>query len=309
MKNSIIIPTFNTAHYLPDAIDSVLKSTMSEYEIIIIDDESTDNTKEIVIPYLEKYSSIKYIYQKNKGLAGARNTGIENSSREYLVFLDSDDIILPDKLQIQSAYLDSHPEIDVCYSKSINFIENDIQNTFPAEFPVFEGDVLQNLWFGNFLHVNSVMVRREKVNAVGNFNPTYRELEDWDLWLRMALSGSRFAHIPETLSMVRVRKTSMTVNQAKMDNAMVKALVNIYTLLQKSAIYNEQKKNYFYALGLFMIKAKSANFFMEMNKGLSSTGISFFSVYLKLILKKAVNPFLKNQNTTTKKLEEIWNEH
>ena len=78
MKISIIIPSYNTAHYVTQAVDSVLKSTYPDYEILIVDDESSDNTGEKLKPYIKEYPAVKYIYQKNKGLAGARNTGIEN---------------------------------------------------------------------------------------------------------------------------------------------------------------------------------------------------------------------------------------
>jgi len=309
VKVSIIIPTYNTAQYVTQAVESVLQSSYTDYEILIVDDESTDDTRDVLKPYLEKYNFIKYIFQKNKGLAGARNTGIENSSGEYLVFLDSDDLILPEKLKKQVEFLQLHRDFDLCYSKSINFIENNVEHTFPADFPIFEGDVLENLWFGNFMHVNSVMVRRGKVNAVGNFNPDYRELEDWDLWLRMALSGSKFAHLPEALSMVRVRKTSMTVNQAKMDNAMVKVLQNMLPILKsKKDLYIIHKNSYHKALLLFMIKAQSLGFFKNMISSTVECGFLFIPVALKLGIKKLLKPILKNQNKTTQKLEQIWNE-
>ena len=100
MKVSVIIPTFNCAQLIAEAIDSVLAQTCADVEIIIVDDGSTDNTKEVISPYL-KDKRIQYTFQQNKGLAAARNTGIHLATGEFLKFLDSDDFLYPQQIEMQ----------------------------------------------------------------------------------------------------------------------------------------------------------------------------------------------------------------
>ncbi len=112
-KVSVIIATYNRTHFVCEAIESVLNQTFPDFEIIVIDDGSIDNTKQV----LEKYASrIQYIFQENKGRAEARNTGIKNAKCEYIAFLDDDDIWLPNKLEKQVIFLDSHPDIELVYT-------------------------------------------------------------------------------------------------------------------------------------------------------------------------------------------------
>lgn len=105
---SVIIPSYNSAFYLLETLDSVLLQSYQDFEIILVDDGSTDNTKEVIQPYL-KY--INYVYQENKGPAPARNTGIRGARGKYIAFNDSDDSWLPQKLAIQIDYFQNHPEI------------------------------------------------------------------------------------------------------------------------------------------------------------------------------------------------------
>jgi glycosyltransferase involved in cell wall biosynthesis len=110
-KVSVIIPTYNRAHVICRAIDSVLAQTYPDYEIIVVDDGSTDQTAHVLSFYTDR---IRYIYQANGGVSKAReNTGIKAAAGEYICFLDSDDAFLPNKLELQVGYLDNHPEIDV----------------------------------------------------------------------------------------------------------------------------------------------------------------------------------------------------
>ena len=97
-KVSIVIPSYNAARYVKEAVDSALAQTYKNVEVIVVDDGSTDGTKKILAPYSES-KKIRYIYEENKGLAGARNTGIKNSSGEYVAFLDADDLFCREKLR------------------------------------------------------------------------------------------------------------------------------------------------------------------------------------------------------------------
>ena len=110
---SVIIPCYNQAKYLPDALNSLLSQSLQEWECVVIDDGSTDNIKEIMLPYLSGDKRIRLISQKNRGLSGARNSGLKNSSGKYLQFLDADDLIEKDKLRSHVSFLESNIDIDL----------------------------------------------------------------------------------------------------------------------------------------------------------------------------------------------------
>jgi glycosyltransferase involved in cell wall biosynthesis len=107
-KISVVIPSYNRAHYIEKTIDSVLEQKRDDIEIILVDDGSTDNTRELV---QNKYGDqVRYVYQENQGIPGARNTGIKNAQGDYIAFLDSDDYWHPNKLEQQMALIAEHPE-------------------------------------------------------------------------------------------------------------------------------------------------------------------------------------------------------
>lgn len=305
---SVIIPNYNTAGYLVEAIQSVLESSFDSFEVIVVD----DGGEELAAPAVEERfagnEKIILIRQENKGLAGARNTGISAASGKYLVFLDSDDIVLPEKIATQYRFLENHPEVDVVYSLSDWFLHDDVNSRKKANFPVYEGDIFSNLLYGNFIHVNAAMVRKEKVEQAGCFNERYRELEDWDLWLRMAVNGSRFNCIHTVLSLVRLRKGSMTSNQLKMDRAMVKVLQQLLPLLKKNQHFYEQVKvGYFHALHLFKINAGyRRGFLVSLFGAVKECGMPFLPQACKLTLKSAYSVFRKPSNPNTKELEAYW---
>lgn len=302
---TVIIPSYNSAHMVSDTLHSVLASTTTDYEVIVVNDGSSDDTTEVISPFLHD-KRIRYIEQENKGLSGARNTGIKYAKGKYLVFLDSDDLILPDKLQIQSTYLDQHPEIDSVFSDSQWFVEDDFNDTRPVTFPVYTGNVLPQLLFGNFMHVNSVMVRTEKVREIGCFDVNFKELEDWDLWLRLSINGSLFGYTKGILSKVRIRKGSMTSNQMKMNVAMVRVLEKNIPLLRQKNHPKKMINKAYHALFIYRLKAKQTKGYLwDLFKTFLLQGIVFLPIALKMKIKYFLSPFIK-QNSTTKELEEIW---
>ncbi|TCO06896.1 glycosyltransferase family 2 protein [Natronoflexus pectinivorans] len=304
---SIIIPSYNSAHMVCDTIESVLNSKEENYEIILVNDGSTDNTAEVLSPYFSN-KRLKYIEHENKGLAGARNTGILNAKGEYLVFLDADDLILPDKLTVQQKYLDVNPSIDIVYSNSEWFIEDNFDNTRDVSFPVYTGNVIEYLIYGNFIHVNSVMVRKDAVVNAGLFDETLRELEDWDLWLRMALNGSKFGFTPGVLSKVRIRKGSMTSNQMRMNVTMVRVLEKTIIMLELKNFKNSILVKANHALFIYRLKTKqNKNYIQDLIKTNYKIGISFSWIMLKMSLKYFLLPLLPDRDQTVQQLEEIWN--
>lgn len=211
---SVIIPCYNGQDYLAQALDSVLASSYDDYEIVIVNDGSTDDSEALVNSYLPN-PKITYISQENKGLAGARNTGILNTTGRYLVFLDADDLVEPEKLEKQVAWLQANVDCAAVFSQS-EFFFDDTTETKPSQLPVYQGNIYLNLLDGNFIHVNSVMVDRQRLKEDVIFDQAFREFEDWDLWLRISLAGARFGYIQDILSRVRLHGANMSSNRQQM---------------------------------------------------------------------------------------------
>ena len=180
---SVIIPTYKRAHLVSQAIESALAQTYTDYEIIVVNDGSPDNTKEVLLDFGDKITAI---HQENKGVAAARNAGITVATGRYIAFLDDDDMWLPNKLEKQIACLESNPNIGLVYSDMFCFDEN---GTFPDTWSqVNPTPVVQELWIlfvRNFIPIPSVVVRRECLDAVGEFDSTTVPCEDYDMWLRI----------------------------------------------------------------------------------------------------------------------------
>ena len=201
-KVSVIIPTYNRSSLIADAIQSVLAQTFGDFEIIVIDDGSTDNTKELVDNF--KDPRIRYLYQKNQGVSVARNTGIQASRGEYVAFLDSDDTLLKEALEKRVEVLDRHPEAAFSYGQ-IYFVDEkgriiQLEPRSKSSY-VREGieELREILTFGHQFNNSAAMVRRSCLQEVGGFNPAFTCCQDVDLWVRLARKYS-VAHIAEPLA-------------------------------------------------------------------------------------------------------------
>ncbi len=186
---SVIIPSYNRDKTLPRAIDSVLTQTFSDLELLIVDDGSTDNTREVVEEYMLKDSRVKYIYQENARQAAARNNGIKHSRGEFTAFLDSDDEWLSDKLKKQIEYLETHPEFSMVYSNQL-MCDSEGASRFLRyrNDQMVEGNILIDLLERRiYCSTQSVMVRSRVIEKVGLFDVDLKNsLEDWEWTLRIA---------------------------------------------------------------------------------------------------------------------------
>jgi glycosyltransferase involved in cell wall biosynthesis len=207
---SVILPTYNRVELLRRAINSVLAQTYPDWELIIWDDGSTDTTGEIVRSYHDE--RIKYFFDKNHGVAHARNRAIEVSHGKYLAFLDSDDEWVDEKLAVQVDILNTHSQIEVLFSDFMDIIEStqekyrafeqyssvmkllDVEQVEHNLF-IFKGGLLESLTVEDFIATDSVFIRRELLERIGPFNEELRNLEDFELWWRMGLAGLCFAYI------------------------------------------------------------------------------------------------------------------
>ncbi|MBL7129821.1 MAG: glycosyltransferase [Candidatus Omnitrophica bacterium] len=188
-KVSVVIPAYNCERFISTAIESVLNQSYKDYEIIIVDDGSTDKTAEVIKQYSE---NIIYIYQSNGGPSKARNTGVFNARGQYIAFLDQDDAWLPDKLKMQVSLLEENKDVRLAYTDTYilddkSFANHNAQNkrSFQIRCP-HRGEVLQDLFLDNFISTSSVMVYKECFKKVGMFDLFLPPIADYDRWLRIA---------------------------------------------------------------------------------------------------------------------------
>ena len=187
MKVSAIVLTYNRAHMVKEAIDSILNQTFKDFELVIVDNYSSDNTESVVASYTDK--RIRYFKNQNHGFMGVnRNFGIEKSGGEYIAFLDDDDIWLPEKLEKQVGLLDSNRELGLIYSDC--YITDSNGNVTESTYfygrkPV-RGNAFDELLQYDPVPMPAATIRKEVLDRVGVFNPKYKIALDYDLWLRIA---------------------------------------------------------------------------------------------------------------------------
>lgn len=210
---SVIIPAFNSGRYLAETVNSVLAQTYGCTECIVVDDGSTDNTAAIAKGYGER---IRYVYQENAERSAARNTGIAAASGQYLMFLDADDTIAPTKVAEQVAFLEQHQECAAVYSK-VQFFRDDAERShISLDRQTPAGDILGQLLYGNFIAVHSPLFRRSAIEAAGGFNPALAHNEDWDLFLRLAVSGCRFGFLDRCHAFCRMHQSNTSRDEIRM---------------------------------------------------------------------------------------------
>lgn len=211
---SIVLPTYNREHIIARAIDSALAQTFTDFELLVVDDGSTDNTAEIMRGYTD--TRIHYLKQeKNQGGAEARNIGIRASKGRYIALLDSDDEWLPPKLEKQVAQMDALPEkTGVCYT-GCHRIEPNHRSYAPANnVAVKEGDVFAQMLAGNFVAATTLLFRREAILAVEGFRKGMPRAQDWELLIRLA-KRFHFSVVNEPLANSYLEADSISQNRQK----------------------------------------------------------------------------------------------
>lgn len=176
---SVIIPTYNRSEVLPRAIESVEKQSLKKWELIIVNDGSTDSTKK----FLENLNH-KVIHQENLGVSAARNIAIEKAEGEWLAFLDSDDEWLPEKLAVQFAFIKNNPDIKIIHGDEI-WIRNGVRVNQMKKHQKFGGRIFSKCLHLCLISPSCVMVHRSVFDDVGPFDPEMTVCEDYDLWLRI----------------------------------------------------------------------------------------------------------------------------
>jgi hypothetical protein len=221
---SVVIPTHNYGHFVGQAIASVQAQTYSDWECVVVDDGSTDDTPAIVAAIVAADSRIKYVRIERGGSSAGRNAGLAASAGEYVQFLDADDLIGPGKLARDVGLLEAHPEVDLVYGTARYFAEATpgaprSEWTWPLATPSGSGDtLLQSLVTTNMMVTDAPLIRRSMLNRVGGFDLRFRRLQDWDCWIRCALAGAVFLYDPTDdasfAPFVRVHGASVSQDRA-----------------------------------------------------------------------------------------------
>lgn len=248
---SIIIPCYNYGRFLSEAVNSVLRQTYLHWECCIIDDGSTDDTKQIAEALAGADPRIRYHYKANGGLSSARNYGIRVSSGAYVCFLDADDLLDARKLQEQLSCFIKHPQADIVYGRAMFFEKNNIKTLYhnkqksgPSELSVFSGKgkrLIQLLVKGNLTVVSTPLIKRSVIEKVGDFDEGYRSYEDWQFWFRCALADCEFKYCdqPPVCTYIRFGHESMMSDTLKLVVAGVQLRRYIAPLLPlKLRFYN-----------------------------------------------------------------------
>jgi glycosyltransferase involved in cell wall biosynthesis len=252
-KVSVIIPTYNQAHFIAESIQSVLDQTFQDFEIVVVDDGSTDNTKEVVCNF--KDVRIKYIYQENNGVSTARNTGICASTGEYIAFLDSDDVLLKNSLEKRVQVLNRHPEVAFIYGWNYIIDEKGrivkLSKKRQKHTCVREGSeqIRDFLIHGNRIGVCCAMARQRCLYEVGLFDPTFHYgSEDFDMWVRL---DKRYAVacIAEPLAIYRIHSGSISAVRGlgEIEKSNRRIFESVFNDAKLGPLFSSQRpKAYFY---------------------------------------------------------------
>jgi GT2 family glycosyltransferase len=255
---SVIVPAYNTARFIAEALQSVFAQTFRDYEVIIVNDGSpdTEDLRAAIAPYRGR---IVYIEQENRGPSGARNTGIRAARAELVAFLDSDDCWLPTLLEEQLALLRQEPPADLVYSDAVVFGESvsgapTSMQRYPSEGPVTFQSVLTERCG---VIMQTVVARKHALIQAGLFDESFRTVEDFDLWLRLAHTGARIRYQRRVLARYRLRPDSLTSSRPRMYRNLVQVLEKVARTLELTPT----------ARGLLAQRLERAHAFLDLTEG------------------------------------------
>ena len=258
---TVVIPTYNSGKFVSQAVQSVLEQNCPPFEVLVVDDGSTDDTKAVLSQFNK---SIKYIYKKNGGPSSARNMGINIAKGEYIAFLDADDLWVSDKLEIQLEFLESHCDIGLVFSDIEQFDEEKILERACLAEQVFGPatakqvplhDAFVKLLIKNFIPTNTVMVRRECFKKTGLFDEGLRIVEDRDMWLRIA-AYFKVARIPLVQCKRRLHGSNISGDQELYTSSQIKVLeknICLFPDLVPSLLVNRELSRLYIARGYDML--------------------------------------------------------
>lgn len=250
---SVIVPVYNTADLIETTLESVLKQTYQDFEVVVVDDGSTDGTGDIVKDYDE---SVRYIRKENGGTASARNRGIREARGDYVALLDADDRWRPTKLDRQMKEHAEAPDLIWSYTDSY-LVDADSGEIILRKTQVKNrtgGDVLEGLLKGNFIAPSTVIIKRSVFEKVGTFDESalYHSAEDWELWMKIAARYPvRFVNEPLVETRQHTRRKTKTMD---LDHALKERLTIINDAVERNparlaAAHDEARANLYVNFG------------------------------------------------------------
>jgi glycosyltransferase involved in cell wall biosynthesis len=227
---SVIMPAYNAEKYISEAIESVVQQTYTNWELIVVDDGSTDNTAAIVKEYAAKDNRVRYIQQPHHNQARARNNGLPHASGELIAFLDADDIWISDKLETQVEVMSRYP-LDLTFSDGYFFETTpavDLQKRINIKYGKYSGQQgVNDFLAANRIPLMTAVARKTSLEKVNNFSELPGIHEDYDLWLRMLIKGNTFLGINTCLAYYRVHTASSSSGEGKILFLDINTLQNI----------------------------------------------------------------------------------
>lgn len=230
---SVIVPCYNQAPYLDECLQSVLNQTHQNWECIIINDGSTDNSEEIIRKWCKEDSRFKYFYKNNSGVTDTRNFGIENSVGSYIAFLDGDDVLIPDSLEIRlSTLLNKNVDLVYSYAYAINGREYTKKASRSIDIGKMEGiNGIESFLNNNSIVTSSVLCKKGSLQSIGNFN-WYKNAEDLYCWLEMLLNNVTFYGMKEYTVYYR----NLDVSLSSVDRRCMKEIIEFIEILKPRLI-------------------------------------------------------------------------
>ncbi|MCC5636469.1 glycosyltransferase [Nostoc sp. CHAB 5844] len=211
IKVSVIIPAYNAGETIKEALESLLVQSFVEWEAIVVDDGSSDDTLAIATQFAQQDSRIRVLNQENAGVCAARNAGIREAKFEWLLFLDADDWILPQHLEKLTQAVQHNPSLDAVYGGWTK-VTPDGQLIFDEEFSFQPSGIFAALARNCVLAIHCCIVRKAIAIEIGGFDTTLRTCEDWDFWQKIARTGAVFDAIPDASACYRIRPNSASTN-------------------------------------------------------------------------------------------------
>ena len=264
---SVIIPTYNRKNLLKRALHSVISQTFVPQEIIVVDDGSSDRTKDWVS---ERFPDVRYIYQDNSGVSSARNAGIKEAKGSWIAFLDSDDEWMPNKLEQQKRVINSFQEAWLCHTNEI-WIRNGVRVNQMKKHQKYGGDVFENCLDICRISPSSVLIKKEVFEMVGLFDESLKVCEDYDLWLRITAvlpvifldqpliikyggHTDQLSRVDSGIEKYRIKSLEKILSSNSLSNSQSK--IAISQLMKKLKIFSNglEKRNKFKELNIYIKK-------------------------------------------------------
>jgi glycosyltransferase involved in cell wall biosynthesis len=209
---SVLMPVYNGAKYLRESIQSILGQTFGDFELVIVDDGSTDDTPSVIQEFSRKDARVRAHRQNNQGHVGALITGLEKVRGTYVARMDGDDVSLPARLAAQVSYLESHPDVGVL-GTAATVIDADGSPVVPVRFPTQHWVIRWALCFSSAIIHPSAMMRRSVLQKAGGYDHAMKHAEDYDLWRRLSLV-TRLANLEDVLLLLRKHEKNVSASNA-----------------------------------------------------------------------------------------------